>query len=209
MFTKEVINNTDLDKFTNSVKIVGVIKDAPVFSHSYDETDFYTARIVVNSGSRVSVIHVYLTKDMLEVDGVTLDKDIRVSVQGYLVQSKLKRLTDLSVRATSIEITDDEDYTAVYLGGTIIKESELIELRNSNKVIKSLIIRHQTKIDGKDWKLTAKALIWNNSARALDKDDILDKEVCVRGYLVSKEYLTDDSESVTLHEINGLRVINL
>lgn len=209
MFTKEVINHIDLDKFTNSVKVVGVIKDAPVFSHSYDETDFYTARIVVNSGSRVSIIHAYLTKEMLEIDEVTLDKDIRVNVQGYLVQSKLKRLTDLSVRATSIELTDEEDYTAVYLGGIVIKESELIELRNSKKVIKSLIIRHQTKIDGKDWKLTAKTLIWNNSARVLDNTDILEKEVCVRGYLVSKDYLTESGESVTLHEINGLRVINL
>ena len=209
MSTKEVITNTELNKFTNVAKVVGVISDTPVFSHSYDNENFYSVRVSVDTGSRVSVLHAYLDSKTLSVDGVSIDKGLRVELQGYLVQSKLKNLTDLTLRVVVAKLTNEDDYTAVYLSGTVIKESELIKLNNSTKVIKSIIIRHQTNIDGKDWRLTAKALLWNNAAKAVESNSILGSSICVRGYLISKDYTTDTNTVVTLHEINGLRVINL
>lgn len=212
MKNKEIINNKEINLHTNVVKVVGTVTDAPVFSHTYDGVNFYTVRVKVSRSERhTDMIHLFVTEDNLVFGDKTLDTGIRAEFRGYIVQSKLCKLSDLSVRVLEIRETKDNDSSMIYLSGELIKLSESKKLETTGKVVKSVILRHVTDIDDKEWRLTAKAIFWNTSTKLVEERYDVGDEVCIRGSLISKQYVTQDSlgndTTVTLHEINSALIL--
>lgn len=201
------------DEFGNSVSLIGEVIGAPVYSHKFDNTDYYSIRLNVKrspKSSKYDNIHVFINNDQLVINGKLVDAGTRLAVSGYLVQSVLHNMSDLSVVATEVETSDNPDENAVYLVGTLNKLFDLKELANTTKVVRSLILHHSDTICNKPRNLSALVNCWNNTAKLLgDKFNVSD-DLVVRGQLESRNLTSkEDGTPVVLHQISALTLYPL
>lgn len=202
-----------IDEFGNSVSLVGEVIGAPVYSHKFDNTDYYSIRLSVKrspKSSKYDNIHVFINSDQLVLDGQLVDAGTRVAVTGYLVQSLLHHMSDLSVVANKVELSSASDENAVYIKGTLNKLFDLKELSNTTKVVRSFILHHSDTICNKNRNLSALVNCWNNTARLLDDKFKVSDELVVRGQLESRNMISkEDNTPVVLHQISALTLYNI
>lgn len=209
MHNKYFINKSDIKDTINKVILVGALEGVPTYSHNYDEILYYSARIKVARGNREKFdnIHVFIPESSL-IKETLLDAGVRVRVEGYLVQSKLHGKNDVSVVATSISLAaeGDEDENVLCLGGVIHKSFELRSIKDTEKVIKSLVLKHTSGDEGKSRRLTIKISCWNNTAKLVDTKYNEGDKIVIRGQVESKMIKLDkegpnsEENRVLLHE---------
>lgn len=209
-----IFATSDLNKSTNYVMIIGTIESTPVYSHQYDGVKYYSTRI--NSvrkkkTTRTDTVHVFIPEKYIAGD-VVLDAGIRVIINGYLVQSKLRGISDISVVTTDLDFVqseDTEDDNIVYLGGILDKVFEITHIKNSTKVVKHLILKNEEIVineDGKEKKkkLSAKVSSWNNTAKMIDSSFKEKDDIIIRG-LIESRLIPSNNESekdpILIHQI--------
>lgn len=224
--SRNTINQSDIKESTNKVILAGALDTAPSYSHEYDNVKYYTIRLKVyrNNGNKYDVLHVFIPESTLILNEVFLDVGVRVRIQGKAVQSELRGMSDVSVVAEEVQLTDSntKDENILYIGGVIhrifdirpIGEGQELDLSSNQKVVKPMILKHTyTQEDGKPRSLTIKVSSWNNTAKLVDsKYDVGDK-VFVRGQLESKavklEKSKDKKATVVLHEASAASVLSI
>lgn len=203
-------SNLATNLFNNSVELVGEVVGAPVYSHKFDDTEYYSVRLSVKrspKSHKYDNIHVFISSDNLIINSVVIDLGVRLAVTGYLVQSTLHGMNDLSVVSTQVSVSSEtsKDINIVYLKGNIYKLFDLKNINNSTKVVRSFIMHHSDNICNKERNLSALVNCWNNTAKLLDSQFVPNDDVVVRGQLESRDMISrDDDTSVVLHQISAL-----
>lgn len=194
---------------TNAVELVGTVVSSPVYSHDYNDESFYSVliRVVRNynkSNGRYDDIHVFMPKKYVVNNGNIVDIGSRLSIKGYIVQSKLHNLFDISVVAASVSSVDQSvaDQNKLRLSGSIYKLFEDYNITGTTYVIKSLIVKQFLDALNKDY-LTVKLSAWNTTVRYINREFKEGDEVIIAGQIISKEvHKKSDNEvnNITLHE---------
>lgn len=209
MQNKYFLNKAEIKDTINRVILVGALEGAPTYSHSFDDVNYYSARMQVIRGNRPKSdnLHVFIPETLL-VGETLLDTGIRLRVEGYLVQSKLHGKNDVSVVATSVTTVtaEDPDENVLFLGGVIHKSLEMRQIKDTEKVIKTLILKHTSGPEEKPLRLTVKISCWNNTAKLVDQKYNEGDAIVIRGQLESKYVKLDrekpnsDDNRILLHE---------
>lgn len=204
-------SNLATNLFNNSVELVGEVVGAPVYSHKFDDIEYYSVRLSVKrspKSHKYDNIHLFISSDNLIINSVVIDLGVRLAVTGYLVQSKLHGINDLSVVSTKVSVSDEtsKDINIVYLKGNIYKLFDLKNINNSTKVVRSFIMHHSDNLcNNKERNLSALVNCWNNTAKLLDSQFVTNDDVVVRGQLEGRDIISrDDNTSVVLHQISAL-----
>ena len=118
----------DIISSNNSVRLCGVMGQAPVFSHSSRGQQFYTFPLEVRRLSgNCDTVNVLVRRQLL--DSVEVEERSRICVSGQLRTFNNRRgdgaRLDISVFAREIYLSDDEDANLVELSGTICKPPKL------------------------------------------------------------------------------------
>ena len=216
--SKNVINQSDIKETTNHVVLAGALETAPSYSHEYDGVRFYSIRIRVyrSSGNKYDVLHAFIPESYLIINDTLLDSGVRVRLEGYVVQSELKDMSDISVVAESIEVisSDTKDENCLHIGGTIHRIFEMRPINGSKKVVKPMIIKHTMTIGEKARNLTIKVSCWNNTAKLADTKYQAGDQVFIRGQLESKAVKLDKAKkdkksTVVLHEASAAVILDI
>lgn len=190
-----------MEKYENSVKVVGTLANNISVSHTYsEEVYFFLAIEVRHDETSLDVIHVFapeslvLSKDLVKGD--------TLCIKGKLVHSKAKGRYDVSVvaetldKVPTIEVSCDN---TVSVSGTINQSYPLKYLDKYGKSVKVLILKN-THNDGSGRYFTLRVVAWNKLAESLESNYNVGDKVLVQGKLESKEIFTGDT-SVNLHEV--------
>lgn len=213
------VDNININESTNVVHLLGTILDTPVYSHTYDDIRYYSVRLKVNrnnSNNKYDNIHVFLPEIHLVIDSKILDNGVRIKVVGRLVQSELRDMSDISVVADKVSLAelDSKDENQIYISGVIHRLYELHSIKDTQKVLKQMILKHTTITEKGPRNLTVKASCWNNTGKLVDEKYHEGDKIMIRGQLLSKlvkaKNSTDKQNStVMLHEANVAVIIDL
>ncbi len=212
--------DVDISENVNLAHLVGTLTATPVYSHSYDDVLYYSARLKVNrnNGSKHDNIHVFLPKTSLVIDSKILDTGTRIKVSGRLVQSELREMSDVSVVADEVTLVGDDtkDENQIYIGGVIHRLFELRSIKDSKRVVKQMILKHTTPTEKGPRNLTIKVSCWNNTGRLVDEKYKEGDKILIRGQLGSKiakskqvDSSTNRKPTVLLHEATAAVIIDL
>lgn len=118
----------DIISSNNSVRLCGVMGQAPVFSHSSRGQQFYTFPLEVRRLSgNCDTVNVLVRRQLL--DSVEVEERSRICVSGQLRTFNNRRGDGarlvISVFAREIYLSDEEDANLVELSGTICKPPKL------------------------------------------------------------------------------------
>lgn len=118
----------DIISSNNSVRLCGVMGQAPVFSHSSRGQQFYTFPLEVRRLSgNCDTVNVLVRRQLLE--SVEVEERSRICVSGQLRTFNNRRGDGarlvISVFAREIHLSDEEDANLVELSGTICKPPKL------------------------------------------------------------------------------------
>lgn len=217
MQTKHYFKKSDITDTINIVFLTGSLEGTPTYSHKYDEVSYYSARVKINrtSGNKFDVIHVFIPEDAIAQD-VLLDAGVRVEIQGYVVQSELHGMNDVSVVAQSIKLATEgsKDENVLCIGGVVHRSFELRNIKDTEKVVKSIILKHTRSIEEKSYGLTIKVSCWNNTAKLVDNKYKEGDKIVVRGQLESKlvkpSKLPEEKKvAIVLHEATAAAVLDI
>lgn len=209
----------DINEATNVAQLVGTLSATPVYSHTYDDVLYYSARLKVNrsNGTKHDNIHVFIPKSSLVIDSKILDAGVRIQVKGKLVQSELREMSDVSVVADEVTLAaeDAKDENQIYIGGTIHRLFELRAIKDSKRVVKQMILKHTVSTEKGARNLTVKVSCWNNTGRLVDDKYAEGDKILIRGQLESKVVKSKQADSnnrrstVMLHEATAAVIIDL
>ena len=118
----------DIISSNNSVRLCGVMGQAPVFSHSSRGQQFYTFPLEVRRLSgNCDTVNILVRRQLL--DSVEVEERSRICVSGQLRTFNNRRGDGarlvISVFAREIYLSDEEDANLVELSGTICKPPKL------------------------------------------------------------------------------------
>lgn len=118
----------DIISSNNSVRLCGVMGQAPVFSHSSRGQQFYTFPLEVRRLSgNCDTVNVLVRRQLL--DSVEVEERSRICVSGQLRTFNNRRGDGarlvISVFAREIYLSDEEDANLVELSGTVCKPPKL------------------------------------------------------------------------------------
>lgn len=217
--SKSVIDQSQISEATNHVVLAGTLDAAPAYSHEFDGVKFYSIRVKVlrASGTKYDVLHAFIPENCLVLSQVLLDTGVRVRLEGYLVQSELKDMSDISVVAESIGVITSEvrDENSLFIGGTIHRIFDLRSINDSKRVVKPMILKHSSSNGEKSRTLTIKVSAWNSTARLVDDRYKLGDKVFIRGQLESKIVRLDKQNkkekrpTVVLHEASAAVILDI
>lgn len=216
--SKSVIDQSQISEATNHVVLAGTLDAAPSYSHEFDGVKFYSIRVKVMraSGIKYDVLHAFIPENCLVIDQVLLDTGVRVKLEGYLVQSELKDMSDVSVVTETIKIISSEvrDENCLIIGGTIHRIFDLRSVNDSKRVVKPMILKHSVSNGEKSRNLTIKVSAWNSTARLVEDRYKLGDKVFIRGQLESKIVRLDKQKkekksSVVLHEASAAVILDI
>ncbi|MCM1220820.1 MAG: single-stranded DNA-binding protein [Lachnospiraceae bacterium] len=215
--SKNMNNQAEISELTNHVVLAGTLDAAPSYSHEFDNVKFYSIRVKVmrSNGNKYDVLHAFIPEDCLIIDSVLLDSGVRVKLEGYLVQSELKAMSDVSVRTESIQLISSEvrDENCLVIGGIIHRIFDLRPINDSKRVVKSMILKHTATNGEKSRNLTIKVSAWNSTARLVEDRFNQGDHVFVRGQLESKIVRLDKQKakksSVVLHEASAAVILDI
>lgn len=213
-------NDSEINESTNLAHLVGTLSATPVYSHTYDDVLYYSARLKVNrnSGNKHDTLHVFIPKSSMVVNSVLLDTGVRIEVTGKLVQSELRDMSDVSVVAEEVTLAGEgtKDENQIFIGGVIHRLFELREIEDSKRVVKQMILKHTSPSDKGPRSLTVKVSCWNNTGRLLDQNYQEGKKIFIRGQLESKIVKSKQTEgskkspsTVMLHEATAAIIVDL
>lgn len=210
-----IFNSSDLSEYSNYASIIGEVEGVPTYSHTYDDVKYYSMRVLVKrrKRNRVDIIHVF-SPEKLAVKDVILDGGVRIMIEGYLVQSELRGIFDVSIVATNIELVNDdvEDDNVVCIGGSIDKLFDLKQIKDTPRVVKHLVLRHIQPNDQNSTQriLSVKVSNWNNTAKLIESSYHKGDKIVVRGLIESREVRpkqepgdTRVNDPILIHQINS------
>ena len=118
----------DIISSNNSVRLCGVMGQAPVFSHSSRGQQFYTFPLEVRRLSgNCDTVNILVRRQLL--DSVEVEERSRICVSGQLRTFNNRRGDGarlvISVFAREIYLSDEEDANLVELSGTVCKPPKL------------------------------------------------------------------------------------
>lgn len=212
--------DVNISENVNLARVVGTLTATPVYSHTYDDVLYYSARMKVNrsNSTKHDSIHVFIPKTSLVIDSKILDTGVRIKVVGRMVQSELREMSDVSIVADEVSLVDDDakDENQIYIGGTIHRLFELRSIQDSKRVVKQMILKHTTPTEKGPRNLTIKVSCWNNTGRLVDDKYHEGDKILIRGQLGSKIAKSKQAEgsnnrksTVMLHEATAAVIIDL
>lgn len=212
--------DVDINENTNLARLVGTLTATPVYSHTYDDILYYSARLRVNrsSGNKHDSLHIFIPKPSLVIDSKILDTGVRIKVVGRLVQSELREMSDVSVVADEVSLVDDttKDENQIYIAGVIHRLFNLRSIQDSKRVVKQMILKHTSNTNKGPRSMTVKVSCWNTTGKLVDEKYKEGDKILIRGQLASKiakAKQTDPNDSrrsnVMLHEATAAVIIDL
>lgn len=199
------------NKNENKVLLIGGLDSTPTYSHNYNGEDYYSIRVRVErtNKKKVDSIHVFLSKNLIDIDKL-IKSEVRVKIEGRIIQSKLSGKKDISVLASSIELVDDslEDTSELTLSGNLYRSFDLVKINNSNKVIKTFLLEHKDD----NCRVLAKLSCWDSTAKLVDSKFSEGDKILTKCRIVSNKVKSNNSgeeKLVTVHECIAFTVFKL
>lgn len=197
-------------KYVNEVKLVGEIINDAEYSHNYDDVQFYSSTIlvkkIISNNTREFKIRVYFNSD--QVFKYDIKSGMFVNLDGKIINSKIKGISDISVLVNDCTIIDKSDVTDDINSDNVIFEGDVTRIFTTKENYHGFVnfVISEPSVENKK-VASARVVVWNRLSKFVFDNIKVGDHVIVKGYISNSKTKIkgiDDNDDIVVSEVTGL-----